>query len=93
MFEPRLILMDEPLSALDKQLRETMQIELRRLHRKLGATVVYVTHDQREALTMSDRVAILKDGELVQIGAPKRCTTILKTLLWPASSVIPPCSR
>ena len=71
VFEPRLILMDEPLSALDKQLRETMQIELRRLHRKLGATVVYVTHDQREALTMSDRVAILKDGELVQIGAPE----------------------
>jgi len=71
VFEPRLILMDEPLSALDKQLRETMQIELRRLHRKLGATVVYVTHDQREALTMSDSVAILKDGELVQIGAPE----------------------
>lgn len=70
VFEPRLILMDEPLSALDKQLRESMQIELRQLHRKLGATIVYVTHDQREALTMSDRVAILKDGELVQIGAP-----------------------
>ncbi|PMR73346.1 ABC transporter ATP-binding protein [Billgrantia endophytica] len=71
VFEPRLILMDEPLSALDKQLRETMQIELRQLHRKLGATIVYVTHDQREALTMSDRVAILKDGKLVQIGAPQ----------------------
>ncbi|EPC01464.1 ABC transporter ATP-binding protein [Litchfieldella anticariensis FP35 = DSM 16096] len=71
VFEPRLILMDEPLSALDKQLRETMQIELRQLHRKLGATIVYVTHDQREALTMSDRVAILKDGKLVQIGAPE----------------------
>ncbi|MCE8025384.1 MULTISPECIES: ABC transporter ATP-binding protein [Halomonadaceae] len=71
VFEPRLILMDEPLSALDKQLRETMQIELRQLHRKLGATIVYVTHDQREALTMSDRVAILKDGKLVQIGSPE----------------------
>src|SRR5262245_52161669 len=58
IFEPRLILMDEPLSALDKQLRETMQIELKRLHRRLGATIIYVTHDQREALTMSDRVAI-----------------------------------
>ncbi|WNJ90240.1 ABC transporter ATP-binding protein [Bosea sp. 685] len=72
IFEPRLILMDEPLSALDKQLRETMQIELRQLHKRLGATIIYVTHDQREALTMSDRVAILKDGKLVQIDAPAR---------------------
>jgi putative spermidine/putrescine transport system ATP-binding protein len=71
VFEPRLILMDEPLSALDKQLRESMQIELRQLHRRLGATIVYVTHDQREALTMSDRVAILKDGMLAQIGSPE----------------------
>ncbi|MBU6488453.1 MAG: ABC transporter ATP-binding protein [Burkholderiales bacterium] len=72
VFEPQLILMDEPLSALDKQLRETMQIELRRLHRRLGATIVYVTHDQREALTMSDRVAVLKDGKLVQVDTPER---------------------
>jgi len=70
VFEPRLILMDEPLSALDKQLRETMQIELRHLHKKLGATTIYVTHDQREALTMSDRVAILRNGRMVQVGAP-----------------------
>src|SRR5712664_3129037 len=72
IFEPRLILMDEPLSALDKQLRETMQIELRRLHRKLEATIVYVTHDQREALTMSDRVAVLRNGRLIQIDTPER---------------------
>lgn len=72
VFEPQLILMDEPLSALDKQLRETMQLELRRLHRRLGATIVYVTHDQREALTMSDRVAVLKDGRLVQVDTPER---------------------
>jgi putative spermidine/putrescine transport system ATP-binding protein len=72
VFEPRLILMDEPLSALDKQLRDAMQIELRHLHRRLGATIVYVTHDQREALTMSDRVAILRDGRLVQIDTPER---------------------
>lgn len=71
VFEPQLILMDEPLSALDKQLRETMQIELRRLHRRLGATIIYVTHDQREALTMSDRVAVLKDGRLVQVDTPE----------------------
>jgi putative spermidine/putrescine transport system ATP-binding protein len=72
IFEPRLILMDEPLSALDKQLRESMQIELRELHKRIGATIIYVTHDQREALTMSDRVAILKDGRLVQIDRPAR---------------------
>ncbi|SAL45875.1 ABC transporter [Caballeronia sordidicola] len=72
VFEPQLILMDEPLSALDKQLRETMQIELRRLHRKLEATIVYVTHDQREALTMSDRVAVMRNGKLVQIDTPER---------------------
>jgi putative spermidine/putrescine transport system ATP-binding protein len=72
IFEPRLILMDEPLSALDKQLRESMQIELRELHKRIGATIIYVTHDQREALTMSDRVAILKDGKLVQIDQPKQ---------------------
>jgi putative spermidine/putrescine transport system ATP-binding protein len=72
IFEPRLILMDEPLSALDKQLRESMQIELRGLHKRIGATIIYVTHDQREALTMSDRVAILRDGRLVQIDRPDR---------------------
>ncbi|WP_133123693.1 ABC transporter ATP-binding protein, partial [Methylobacterium frigidaeris] len=66
VFRPRLILMDEPLSALDKQLRESMQIELRRLHRQLEATIIYVTHDQREALTMSDRIAILRGGRLAQ---------------------------
>jgi putative spermidine/putrescine transport system ATP-binding protein len=72
VFRPKLILMDEPLSALDKQLRETMQIELRHLHRQLGATVIYVTHDQREALTMSDRIAIMKSGRLVQVDTPER---------------------
>ena len=64
--------MDEPLSALDKQLREHMQIELRRLHDKLGMTTVYVTHDQREALTMSDRVAVMKRGRIMQLDAPQR---------------------
>ncbi len=72
VFRPKLVLMDEPLSALDKQLRETMQIELRALHRRLGATIVYVTHDQREALTMSDRIAILRAGRLVQVDTPER---------------------
>lgn len=72
IFEPRLILMDEPLSALDKQLRETMQIELKQLHAKLGATIIYVTHDQREALTMSDRIAVMKSGKLVQVDTPRQ---------------------
>ncbi|MFZ2869328.1 ABC transporter ATP-binding protein [Zavarzinia sp.] len=70
VFEPALVLMDEPLGALDKRLRETMQYEIKRLHRDLGLTVVYVTHDQGEALTMSDRVAVFFDGRIQQIAAP-----------------------
>ena len=67
VFDPQLVLMDEPLGALDKQLREHMQIELKALHRQLGVTFVYVTHDQSEALTMSDRVAVFNDGRIQQI--------------------------
>ena len=69
VFDPQLVLMDEPLGALDKQLREHMQIELKELHRRLGVTFVYVTHDQSEALTMSDRVAVFHDGLIQQIDA------------------------
>src|SRR5271165_5576666 len=72
VFEPRILLMDEPLSALDKQLREHMQIELRRLHDRLGITTVCVTHDQREALTMSDRIAVIDYGRIVQLDTPRR---------------------
>ena len=71
VFEPRILLMDEPLSALDKKLRDHMQIELRHLHEKLGITTVYVTHDQREALTMSDRVAVINYGRLIQCDSPR----------------------
>ncbi len=71
VFEPRIMLMDEPLSALDKQLREHMQIELRQLHDKLGMTTVYVTHDQREALTMSDRIAVIAGGRIMQLDTPR----------------------
>ena len=71
VFEPRIMLMDEPLSALDKQLREHMQLELRQLHDKLGMTTVYVTHDQREALTMSDRIAVINGGRIMQLAAPR----------------------
>jgi putative spermidine/putrescine transport system ATP-binding protein len=70
-FHPRLLLMDEPLGALDRALRVEMQEELRRIHRESHATVLYVTHDQEEALTLSDRVAILRDGRLQQVGAPR----------------------
>ncbi len=72
VFEPRILLMDEPLSALDKKLRDRMQIELRRLHEKLGMTTVYVTHDQREALTMSDRVAVVNHGRIMQLATPQQ---------------------
>jgi len=72
VFEPQLVLMDEPLGALDKQLREHMQMEIKHIHQRLGVTVVYVTHDQGEALTMSDRVAVFHQGEIQQI-APPRC--------------------
>lgn len=71
VFEPRILLMDEPLSALDKKLRDQMQIELRHLHDKLGMTTVYVTHDQREALTMSDRIAVVNHGKIMQLGTPQ----------------------
>lgn len=71
VFRPRILLMDEPLSALDKKLRERMQIELKQLHRQLGVTTVYVTHDQREALTMSDRIAVINHGKLVQVDTPE----------------------
>lgn len=67
VFDPQLVLMDEPLGALDKQLREHMQLELKALHRRLGVTFVYVTHDQGEALTMSDRVAVFDQGEIQQL--------------------------
>lgn len=70
IFDPPVILMDEPLGALDKKLRETMQYEIKRIQQRLGATVIYVTHDQQEALTMSDRVAVMHDGRLEQIGRP-----------------------
>ena len=70
VFEPELVLMDEPLGALDKQLREKMQFEITNLAHSLGITVVYVTHDQTEALTMSDRVAVFNDGRIQQLASP-----------------------
>ena len=71
IFDPSLVLMDEPLGALDKKLREQMQLEISRLHKKLGFTVIYVTHDQSEALTMSDRIAVFDDGVEQQCAVPE----------------------
>jgi putative spermidine/putrescine transport system ATP-binding protein len=70
VFAPHLLLLDEPLSALDRKLRADMQIELKAFHRQIGLTFIYVTHDQEEALSMSDRIAILRDGRLLQLGTP-----------------------
>lgn len=71
VYEPQLLLMDEPLSALDKNLREEMQLEIKRLHSDLGITIIFVTHDQSEALTMADRVAILQSGRVAQISGAR----------------------
>jgi spermidine/putrescine ABC transporter ATP-binding subunit len=70
VFEPKVVLMDEPLGALDKNLRYDMQIEIKEIQRRLGMTVVYVTHDQEEAMNMSDRIAIVNKGRIEQVGAP-----------------------
>lgn len=70
VFDPQLVLMDEPLGALDKQLRESMQYEIKHIHENLGVTVVYVTHDQSEALTMSNRIAVFDDGIIQQLAPP-----------------------
>ena len=69
--DPAAYLMDEPLSSLDAKLRSELRLELKRIHRELGATIVYVTHNQIEALTMADRIGVLREGRLVQVGAPR----------------------
>jgi len=71
VFDPEVVLMDEPLGALDKQLREQMQYEIKHIHENLGITAVYVTHDQAEALTMSDRIAVFDDGVIQQLSSPE----------------------
>jgi putative spermidine/putrescine transport system ATP-binding protein len=70
VFDPQLVLMDEPLGALDKNLRESMQYEIKHIHESIGVTVVYVTHDQTEALTMSNRIAVFNDGKVQQLSSP-----------------------
>src|SRR5438876_8186198 len=70
VFNPDVLLLDEPLGALDKNLREQMQVEIKRIHREIGITMIYVTHDQTEAMTMSDRIAVFCNGKIEQIGSP-----------------------
>jgi len=70
VYRPSIILMDEPLGALDKKLREQMQLEIKRIHRELRTTIVYVTHDQEEAMTMSDRICLMNAGRIEQLGSP-----------------------
>ena len=70
VYRPSIILMDEPLGALDKKLRDHMQLEIKRIHRELGTTIVYVTHDQEEAMTMSDRICLMNAGAIAQLGTP-----------------------
>ena len=84
--EPAVFLMDEPLSNLDAKLRVQTRAEIARLHQRLGTTTVYVTHDQVEAMTMGDRIAVMRDGLLQQVGTPQSCTTTRSTSSWPASS-------
>jgi len=70
VYKPAIVLMDEPLGALDKKLRDQMQLEIKRIHRELGTTIVYVTHDQEEAMTMSDRICLMNQGRIEQLGTP-----------------------
>ncbi|MFD1880604.1 ABC transporter ATP-binding protein [Paracoccus pacificus] len=80
VFDPTVLLMDEPLGALDKKLREALQLEIRRIHRELGSTFVYVTHDQEEALVLSDRIAVFNKGRIEQIGTGHQLYSEPKTL-------------
>lgn len=94
--QPRAFLMDEPLSSLDAKLREELRVELRRIQRRMGATVLYVTHDQVEALTLADRVAVLDAGRVRQIGTPEavyddpRTLDVARRLGTPVINVVPP---
>jgi len=72
VLQPEVLLLDEPLAALDRKLRKEMQVELRRIQRDVGTTFIYVTHDQKEALSMSDRIAVMKDGVVAQLGTPSQ---------------------
>ena len=91
--QPRILLLDEPLGALDLKLREQMQLELKALQRQLGITFIFVTHDQQEALSMSDRICIFNQGKIEQIAAPDTIYDAPATPSSPASSEPSTCSR
>lgn len=80
VFEPSILLLDEPLGALDRKLREEMQVEIRKIHERVGATTLLVTHDQQEAMTMADRIMIMRDGRVEQVGTPEEIYRNPKTL-------------
>ena len=84
--EPRAFLMDEPLSNLDAKLRTQMRAEIGLLHKEIGVTTIYVTHDQVEAMTLGQRVAVMRKGELQQVADPRSSTTARTTSSWPVSS-------
>jgi putative spermidine/putrescine transport system ATP-binding protein len=88
---PRVLLLDEPLGALDLKLREEMQIELKAIQQEVGITFIYVTHDQEEALTMSDRLAVFNQGRIEQIGSPAEVYERPRHGSWRASSARPTC--
>jgi len=90
--QPKVLLLDEPLGALDLKLREEMQVELKAIQRSVGITFVFVTHDQDEALTMSDRVAVFSDGKIARSAPRKRCTSGRRRRSSPASSAPRTCS-
>ena len=82
VINPRVLLLDEPFSALDKNLRGSMQVELREIQRQLGVTTIFVTHDQAEALSLSDRVAVMSDGQIRQVGTPEEVYLSRTTASW-----------
>ena len=86
---PKVLLLDEPLGALDLKLRKGLQVELKRIQREVGITFVYVTHDQEEALTMSDRIAVMNRGRVEQVGGPEESTSDRRRPSSPASSASP----
>ena len=82
---PRVLLLDEPLGALDLKLRKQMQIELKRIQTEVGITFIYVTHDQEEAMTMSDRIAVMRAGGSSSLARPRSSTSARRPISWPAS--------
>lgn len=85
--EPSVLLLDEPLGALDLKLRKEMQYELKRIQQEVGITFIFVTHDQEEALTMSDKIVVMKEGEIMQVGTRKTFTTNPPMPMWRSLSV------